>query len=216
MSGHAGIRVLVVEEVCRAATGIVDRLQQAGCFVRVCPGAQAGLEAFVRDLPDLIVATAGSAAEAGFELVRLVRELSDVPIWLLVDDASAGLAERARELGVDRISETDAFSGRMVDAVFTLTGLRGPRAAEPRLTAAQVRRSARSELRSELERLLVECRGNLAEMARRMGKDRSTIRYHLRRFGMLADDVSAWSALSQSSPSSRSKAYSAGSPTSTS
>jgi len=56
-----------------------------------------------------------------------------------------------------------------------------------RVTAAEVRRIARSELEAELARQLVDCRGNLAEVARRMGKDRSTIRYHLRRFGMLTE-----------------------------
>ncbi|MFO0689912.1 MAG: hypothetical protein U0900_14540 [Myxococcota bacterium] len=66
---------------------------------------------------------------------------------------------------------------------------RSPRSGP--VTAAEVRRRARSELAAELERQLVACRGNLAEMARRMGKDRSTIRYHLRRFGMLADERSS-------------------------
>lgn len=58
----------------------------------------------------------------------------------------------------------------------------------PRVTAAAVRRNARSELEAELARQLVDCRGNLAEVARRMGRDRSTIRYHLRRFGMLTEN----------------------------
>jgi transposase-like protein len=36
----------------------------------------------------------------------------------------------------------------------------------------------------------VECSGNISEIARRMGRDRSTVRYHLRRFGLLEPDRS--------------------------
>ncbi len=53
------------------------------------------------------------------------------------------------------------------------------------MTAEEARNLAERERFEELERLLVETRGNIAEMARRLGKDRSTIRYHLSRFGML-------------------------------
>jgi len=55
------------------------------------------------------------------------------------------------------------------------------------MTAAEARHLRERELFDRLERLLIETRGNIAEMGRRMGKDRSTIRYHLRRFGMLGD-----------------------------
>ena len=55
------------------------------------------------------------------------------------------------------------------------------------MTAADARQLRDRELFDRLERLLIETRGNIAEMGRRMGKDRSTIRYHLRRFGMLGD-----------------------------
>jgi DNA-binding NtrC family response regulator len=53
------------------------------------------------------------------------------------------------------------------------------------ITASEARSLARREFRDELQRHCFECRGNVSEMARRMGKDRSTIRYHLRRFDML-------------------------------
>ena len=59
----------------------------------------------------------------------------------------------------------------------------GPR--RPAITAAEARRLREHELFERLERLLIETRGNIAEIGRRMGRDRSTIRYHLRRFGML-------------------------------
>lgn len=55
------------------------------------------------------------------------------------------------------------------------------------ITATEAREIGRRELCFQLERLLVETRGNIAEIGRRIGKDRSTVRYHLRRFGMLGE-----------------------------
>lgn len=70
-------------------------------------------------------------------------------------------------------------------------GRRGP-GERPVLTAAAARERARRALRARLAHLVVETDGNVAEIARRMGKDRSTVRYHLDRFGLLgATDPSA-------------------------
>ncbi len=75
-----------------------------------------------------------------------------------------------------------AIAGRKSEA--------GPSPSAPRkpaLTAAEARGLRDQELFERLEALLIETRGNIAEMARRLGRDRSTVRYHLRRFGMLDD-----------------------------
>lgn len=60
--------------------------------------------------------------------------------------------------------------------------------AHERITAKAARSLAQRELRDQLGSQILDCRGNIAEVARRMGKDRATIRYHLRRFGMLDTD----------------------------
>ena len=62
---------------------------------------------------------------------------------------------------------------------------RGDWPRRPVVTADEARDDGRRELFEQLEALLVETRGNIAEVARRLGKDRSTVRYHLARFGML-------------------------------
>ena len=64
------------------------------------------------------------------------------------------------------------------------------------MTAAEAREIGQRELCLELEKLLVETRGNIAEIGRRIGKDRSTVRYHLRRFGMLGEGGDATSSSS--------------------
>jgi DNA-binding response OmpR family regulator len=194
--------VLVIEEAPEAGRRLVEALARAGLPARVCGDASTGLQAFFSELPDLIVARAPAADPGGRALLRELRAISDVPVVLIGGFGSEPVAERGIELGGDRILPASVeveevarlaaenIAGRTGgigwDAV--LTAVRAGGGTPKRLTAAQVRRLARSELAAELERQLVECRGNLAEMARRMGKDRSTIRYHLRRFGMLVED----------------------------
>ena len=59
------------------------------------------------------------------------------------------------------------------------------RALAESLTAEEARALGQRELRNDLQRLVVECRGNIAEIARRTKRDRSTVRYHLRRMELL-------------------------------
>lgn len=259
-------RVLVIEAVAERGRRLEQALGQVGLAARVCPDAGSGLHAFLRELPDLVVARAAQADPEGADVLRELRAIADVPV-LLVLGAQAGRGggvamesgrlrgesscERERLCAGGARILPDSADGeqiaRIAAAILTdaagaahaeeATGAElGPDSARPRsgcpglVTAAEVRRQARSELAAELERQLVACRGNLAEMARRMGKDRSTIRYHLRRFGMLVDermvradarprtglfensDSEARVGSDQSSPISRPKAYSAGSP----
>lgn len=186
-------RVLVVEDQSETGGELGASLARDGFAVRVCPDGLAGLHAFIRELPDLIVTSDRLTGLDGFEFVRRVREISDVPVVVVASEPELANRERAMRLGVDR------FLARSLDqhelalvARELLEPVRPPHSSRKRLTAAHVRSVARSELQAELERLLVECRGNLAEIGRRMGKDRSTIRYHLRRFGMLVDEGSIW------------------------
>ena len=181
-------RALVVGTPAEVAGTLASCLAGAGFAVRTCPDGQAALESFVRELPDLIVTQDRLAGFDGLELAERVRELSDVPLVLVASTDEPEQRDRALRLGVDHVltgPEEHAILPRL--AAELARPIRPSR--RPRLTAAHVRRVARSALQAELARLLVECRGNLAEMARRMGRDRSTVRYHLRRFGMLVEET---------------------------
>jgi DNA-binding response OmpR family regulator len=178
---------LVVEGPVDEGGSLAACLAGAGFEVRARLDGPTALDAFVRELPDLIVTRDRLEGLDGWELVRRVRELSDVPIVLVGSIDTPANRERAVRIGVDQWlagpGEIASLSQLALDLADRIRSAR----LGPRLTAAHVRRVARSELQAELARLLVDCRGNLAEMARRMGKDRSTVRYHLRRFGMLAE-----------------------------
>lgn len=186
--------VLVIEDPDAGGALLGPRLERAGFAVRECADGFAGLDAFIRELPDVIVARDRPAGLDALDLVRRVREISDVPVVLVGAADSPRIRERALRLGVDRFVTEPCELESLPERALDLAEPFAPPRVGRRLTAAHVRRLARSELRAELERLLVDCRGNLAEMARRMGRDRSTVRYHLRRFGMLVEERAVWTA----------------------
>jgi len=189
-AGSSGSRlcVLVVGRSEEQGARLVPLFARAGFTVRECADSVSGIDAFIRELPDLIVAHDPIVGREGIELVRRLREISDVPVVVVGPADSPAAREAAIRLGVDRYVTAPHELEGLPRLAVELVGPNRPRVVRRPVTAAHVRRAAQAALRAELESLLVACNGNLAEMARRMGKDRSTIRYHLRRFGMLAEE----------------------------
>jgi DNA-binding NtrC family response regulator len=140
--------------------------------------------------PDLIVTDCQMPRLDGIGLLRQIREFSDVPVIIMTAFASIADCEKAIRLGANRYlqfrRDLDGVGSVACELVGSSRAERGLTGL-PDMTARRARSMAREELRGELEILLLDCRGNIAEMARRMGRDRSTIRYHLSRLGMLGE-----------------------------
>lgn len=193
-------RALVVDDPTEARRRIGDRLAAVGFEIAYADDGLDAFSTFVRHRSNLIVTDRQMPRLNGIGLVRRIREISDVPVVMITAEGSIPDCEEAMRVGVDRYLQF----GRDLDRVgeiareliqhHALRALALKRAGGlPRhfhfdragMTASGARSLARRELREELERHLFECGGNIAEVARRMGKDRSTIRYHLRRLEML-------------------------------
>ncbi|MAG29262.1 MAG: hypothetical protein CL908_00015 [Deltaproteobacteria bacterium] len=144
-----------------AGADLGRKLEEAGFEVSYSEGGVGVLAAVIREAPDVVVSESPMTDGDPIELVRRVRSVCDVPVLILTPPREK-LAPGTGSRGWSPAN----YSART-------------------LTAAEVRLLARREFEGELRDLLYECRGNIAEMARRMGKDRSTVRYHLRRLGML-------------------------------
>jgi len=183
-------RALVVGEAEGAEGPLGIRLAEAGFHVLI---AQDGPEALARvalQPPDLVVTNDERSRMDGIGLVRSLRETSNVPVVVISAEGSVPECEEAMRVGADRFLQMRCDLDRVGQVAIQLVRERPVYAVRrriPALTATQARIMRDRELFDLLERLLYETRGNIAEMARRMGKDRSTVRYHLKRFGMLDD-----------------------------
>jgi DNA-binding NtrC family response regulator len=182
-------RALVVDDLEAAREILGRRLAEAGFEIAYAADGLDALGYFVRAEPDLIVTDFQMPRLDGIGLIERVRETSDIPVVMITAFASIPACERAMRAGADRYlqfrPDLDRVASVARELVLLRSDLKRPPSLETRLTAEEARRAGRRERRDELQRLLVECRGNIAEVARRMGKDRSTIRYHLGRLGLL-------------------------------
>ena len=211
MDGVAGVgrrdvgRALVVDDLIEAREIVGDRLCEVGFAVGYAADGLDALNAFAREEPDLIVTDWQMPRLNGIGLVRRIREISDVPVVMLTAFGSIPDCEEAMRVGVDRylqfrrdLHRVGAIALELIkDSAVKAEGVarasripatgvgRISNSAVIRMTAAEARSLAQQELGEELQKQLSACKGNISEMARRMGKDRSTIRYHLQRLGML-------------------------------
>jgi DNA-binding NtrC family response regulator len=187
-------RALVVDDLAEAREILGASLAEAGFMISYAADGMDAFSAFLRDQPDLIVTDWQMPRLNGLGLVRRVREISNVPVVMITAFGSIPDCEEALRVGADRYLQFRCDLDRLGEVARELVTIKTStdRVAGGRrksalcgMTVAEARSLAQQELREELQKQLVDCRGNIAEIARRMGRDRSTIRYHLQRMGML-------------------------------
>jgi len=179
-------RALVVDDDADGRRVLSRELEDAGFRVTQ---AQDGFEALIRlreEPPDLVVTDFQMPGMDGVALLKAIRESSKVPVIVISAVGTIEICEEAMLEGAERFLQ---FS-RDIDQLGAIA--RGLLEASPReqdeelvSSAADARARADARFRRQLQRLLTECDGNLSEMARRAGRDRKTLRHHLRRFGLI-------------------------------
>ena len=119
----------------------------------------------------------------GLELLGRIREFSEVPVIVISAYGTIPICEKAMLLGAHRFLRFDEDLDRLGEVAEQIVS--APRVEVDAPLSAQAARERRGEdLRRWLEVMVAESGGNVSEIARRWGKDRSTVRYHLRRLGL--------------------------------
>jgi DNA-binding NtrC family response regulator len=182
----SGWTALVVDDTAEARALLHERLSACGFRVSQARDAFHALERLTESAPDLVVTDLRMPGQDGIDLVRRIREFSSVPIIVITAYPSVPTCESALRGGAQRFLRWRHDLDRLGDVALELLNEREHgEAGEPDVrdvAAARMRRQR--ELRDQLERLLVECQGNIARMAERLGRDRATVVYHLRKFGL--------------------------------
>ena len=182
----SGWTALVVDDTAEARTLLHEKLAACGFRVAQARDAFHALERLPEIAPDLVVTDLRMPGQDGIDLVRRIREFSDVPIIVITAYPSVPTCESAMRGGAQRFLRWRHDLDRLGEVATELLRTRGSRKADGPgvrdVAAARMRRQR--ELRDHLERLLAECQGNIARMANRLGRDRATVVYHLRKFGL--------------------------------
>lgn len=177
---------LVVDDTPEARALLQEKLE--ACAFRVIQARDAfdALERLHETAPDLVVTDLRMPGRDGIDLVKRIREFSDVPIVVITAYPSVPTCESAMREGAQRFLRWRHDLDHLGEVATDLVRERPESEQEERpvrdVHSARSRR--RDELRAHLEQLLVECQGNVARMAERLGKDRATVVYHLKKFDL--------------------------------
>jgi len=182
---------LVVDDTAEARRLLAEKLISCGFRVRASADPFDALERFAEIRPDLVVTDLRMPGRDGIDLVRRIREFSTVPIIVVTSYPSIPTCETAIREGAQRFlrwrEDLDRLGEIALELVSTAKDAQ-PQPAAPELSAIRARRQ--DELRQQLEALLRECHGNIAQIAARLNRDRSTVTYHLKRLGLFDRDRS--------------------------
>lgn len=179
-------RVLIVDDIAAGREIVSKELSHSGFLVDLAASADEALTILGTEQFDLVVADHRKPGIDAIDLIRCVRRTSDVAMIVLAASPSIQDCEQAMRAGADRFLRIHGDVERLGDVAHELlTDTSVRRRVGGRLTREQARALGQRELHTVLQRLVIECRGNIAEIARRMNRDRSTIRYHLRRLDLL-------------------------------
>ena len=190
-SARALWTALVVDDTAEARRLILQKLRPLPLRLFQATDVFDALARFPEVRPDIVITDLNMPGADGLALLRRIREFADVPIVLLTAYGSVATCERAILGGAQRFLQwTDGIDDLPRVTLELLEG-RPRTAAPPALDVASARRRKSEELRTQLERLLRECNGNVAMIAQRMQKDRATVTYHLKRFGLFRTEPSA-------------------------
>lgn len=178
-------RALIVDDSADGRRTLSRELQDAGFVVSY---ANDGFEALIRlrEEPfDLVVTDFQMPGMDGVALLKSIRESSDVPVIVISAVGTIPICEEAMLEGAERFLQLSRDIDQLGEIAQGLLD-RSHRGEIARVASAEEARSrADARFREQLQGLLAECDGNLSEMSRGTGRDRKTLRYHLRRFGLI-------------------------------
>lgn len=173
---------LVVDDSAGARRVVVEKLRSLPLRVFQATDLFDALVRFAEVRPDIVITDLRMPGGDGIELLRRLREFTDVPVVVFSSFPSLAACEEAILSGAQRFLEW-----RDIDHLprATLDLLRGrEQMASERSGLAAIRERRHEDLRTHLERLLRECQGNIAMIAERLQKDRATVTYHLKKLGL--------------------------------
>lgn len=169
--------VLLVDDDERFRERLAEALGDRGLQVTTAPGPEAALELIARAPFDAIVTDLKMPGTSGLQFVeQLVNAAQGAKIVVLTGYGTIATAVEAMRLGAQDYLVKPCNADQLL-AALTETGkvLREDDLAE------QIPSLARLE-REHIERVLVECNGNISKAARVLGIHRRTLQYKLSKF----------------------------------
>lgn len=175
MSGET--RILVVDDDATFRTRLGRALSERGFLVDLAPGSVDALRVARERPPDLAVVDLRMEGPSGLELLRELREIrDDVRVVILTGFGSIATAVEAMRLGAINYVSKPAD----VDDILAAFE-KGDRPLQAVSESFRPPSLARMEWEL-INRVLVDCGGNISEAARRLGMHRRTLQRKLSKY----------------------------------
>jgi DNA-binding NtrC family response regulator len=178
-----GRRALVVDNELRGCRILARELARSGFEVDPSVDPFEALDRVRSSRYVLVVTDFEMPGMDGLELLSRIREFNDVPVIVISAYGTIPLCERAILHGAHRFLRFDEDIDDLAEIARALVEAPIEEGKSP-ISAQAARERRGDDLRRWLEAMVAESGGNVSEIARRWGKDRSTVRYHLRRLGL--------------------------------
>lgn len=190
-------RALVVDDMAEGRSLLASKLEAVGFEVTQASDAFEALNQLHKVDPDILVSDFQMPVLDGVELLKRLREFSDIPVIIITAYGTIPICERAMRDGAQRFLQfrRDIEDLGTIALQLLEESRKGGHTADAELISPDLARERHKlQFRHQLEQLVSDCGGNIAEIARRLDRDRSTVRYHLRRFGLIPARENANSA----------------------
>ena len=175
-------RALVIDDKESGRRALRAELEDAGFDVTVAGTAHGALEKLASLDPSIVVTDFQMPGVDGVELVRRLREFCATPIVVITAYDSPELRRRALETGATRVLDFN----KDLDRVATLAQqlVRESSATRLPLSRDSIQKRERILRQSSVEKVYLECDGNVSETSRRLNRSRGSVRYQLKQLGI--------------------------------
>lgn len=112
-------KILIVEDDPKIAIALAARLKSSGYETEVAYDALTGVQAAVRNKPDLVLLDISMPAGNGFYVAERIQALAPTrtPVIFLTASKQPGLREKARELGASAFFQKPFKSEMLIPAI---------------------------------------------------------------------------------------------------
>jgi len=179
-------RALLVDDTQLGQRALEEELRGAGFEVYAAGDGYEALATFPRVEPSVVVVDFQLPGMDGIELVERVRSFSDVPVILITAYGSDALTQRAERARAQYVLDFNSDLGSVGRRALELVRERAARAPDViPVEPDRLRRRRDTLQRAELEKALIDCHGNVSEAARQLDMSRGSLRYQMKRLGLL-------------------------------
>ncbi len=175
-------RALVVDDKESGRRSLRAELVDAGFDVTVASNAHEALETFASLDPSIIVTDFQMPDIDGLEFLHRVRAFSEVPIIVITAYDSPELRRRSLETGATDVLDFNQDLASLGPLARDL--VRKSSASNRQPTRKAIRKREQVLRQAHVERVYLDCDGNVSEASRRLNSSRGSVRYQLKKLGI--------------------------------